>query len=25
VAEGTVKNCSPDDECIKHPKHLEWT
>ena len=23
VAVGTVKNCTPDDGCIKHPKHVE--
>jgi len=21
----TVKNCTPDDGCVKHPKHVEWT
>ena len=23
VAVDTVKNCTPDDGCIKHPKHVE--
>ena len=21
----SFKNCIPDDGCIKHPKHVEWT
>ena len=21
----TVKNCTPDDGCVKRPKHVEWT
>jgi len=25
VAVDTVKNCTPDDGCVKHPKHVEWT
>ena len=25
VAVDTVKNYTPDDGCIKHPKHVEWT
>jgi len=25
VAIDTVKNCTPDDGCIKHPKHVGWT
>jgi len=23
VAVDTVKNCTPDDGCVKHPKHVE--
>ena len=23
VAVETVKNCTPDDGCVKHPKHVE--
>ena len=23
VAVGAVKNCTPDDGCVKHPKHVE--
>ena len=23
VAVDTVENCTPDDGCIKHPKHVE--
>jgi len=25
VAVDTVKNCTPNDGCVKHPKHVEWT
>jgi len=25
VAVDTFKNCTPDDGCVKHPKHAEWT
>ena len=25
VAVDTAKNCTPDDGCVKHPKHVEWT
>ena len=25
MAVDTVKNCTPDDGCIKHSKHVEWT
>jgi len=25
VAVDTVKNCTPDDGCVKHPKHVECT
>jgi len=25
VAADTVQNCTPDDGCIKHPKHVQWT
>jgi len=25
VAVDTVINCTPDDGCVKHPKHVEWT
>jgi len=24
VAVDTVINCTPDDGCVKHPKHVEW-
>jgi len=24
VAVDTVKNFTPDDGCVKHPKHVEW-
>ena len=24
VAVDTIKNFTPDDGCIKHPKHVEW-
>ena len=23
MAADTVKNCTPDDGCVKHPKHVE--
>ena len=25
VAVDTVINCTPDDGCVKHPKHVEGT
>jgi len=25
VAVDTVKNCTPDDGCVRYPKHVEWT
>ena len=24
VSVDTVKNCTPDDGCVKRPKHVEW-
>jgi len=25
VAVDIVINCTPDDGCVKQPKHVEWT
>jgi len=25
VAQDKIKNCTPDDGCVKHPKRIEWT